>query len=519
MHPRGESGTTIGTTKNYHSNSLSSSTSSSISMTTTSSSNNNHHHHKPNQTTTTTSHSLSFERKNTNKGGEKERLYKSIRSNSNSQSTHNYSKTSTSTSTSTTNPCGRIPFYFWIQWTTFRRTYPRASKLLLLGVFLLLIFVVSNVVSHDTYMTQQQHIEDGTTTTTTEQSSFLSFLTGRGKEGSSSNRPIKKYGNMQGRGSYSYVTSNNEVYLSDLIAASLQLSEIAGQEIVNVKNGNIGLDTHIKGQTEEGIDEPVTVADGNSNRIIVNGLRDLFPGIDILSEETEPLADPEGYHRITKLNEIKLDEDALIKLSDILITVDPLDATKEFTEAGTEKCEYDECVRYVTTMVGIVDTSKQGGKRPIAGIINQPFYPQTATTWGVILPSGKRQTSGFPALDSATIKTDTVVISRSHTGAGADVVTEYLDGHHPLMAGGSGYKGLTVIEGKAEAYVHVTKIKSWDVCAVDALIRAAGGEFTNLKGEHLIYEKDAPLIDGGIIATGVASEHSWYVEKLHNIQV
>ena len=495
MHPRGESGTTLGNSKNYHSNSLSSSTSSSISTT---SSNN-----KSNQTTTTT-HSLSFERKNK---GDKERLYKSIRSNS--QSTNYPISTST-------NPCARIPLYFWIQWTTFRRTYPRASKLLLLGGFLFLIFVVSNVVSHDTYMTQQQHIEDGTIT---EQSSFLSFLTGRGGEGSSSSRPIKKYGNMQGRGSYSYVTSDNKVYLSDLIAASLQLSEIAGQEIVNVKNGNIGLDTHIKGQTEEGIDEPVTVADGNSNRIIVNGLRDLFPGIDILSEETEPLADPEGYHRITKLNEIKLDEDALINLSDILITVDPLDATKEFTEAGTEKCEYDECVRYVTTMVGIVDTSKQGGKRPIAGIINQPFYPQTATTWGVILPSGKRQTSGFPALDPATIKADTVVISRSHTGTGADVVTEYLDGHHPLMAGGSGYKGLTVIEGKAEAYVHVTKIKSWDVCAVDALIRAAGGEFTNLKGEHLIYEKDAPLIDGGIIATGVASEHSWYVEKLHNIQV
>lgn len=39
-----------------------------------------------------------------------------------------------------------------------------------------------------------------------------------------------------------------------------------------------------------------------------------------------------------------------------------------------------------------------------------------------------------------------VVISRSHTGKGADVVTERLPGKAPVFAGGSGYKALRVLK-------------------------------------------------------------------------
>lgn len=53
----------------------------------------------------------------------------------------------------------------------------------------------------------------------------------------------------------------------------------------------------------------------------------------------------------------------------------------------------------------------------------------------------------------------TVTISRSHTGEGGNVVEQYLPGHEALLAGGAGYKSLLVLDGKAEAYVHVTRIK------------------------------------------------------------
>lgn len=152
----------------------------------------------------------------------------------------------------------------------------------------------------------------------------------------------------------------------------------------------------------------------------------------------------------------------------------------------------------------------------------------------------------------------TVVISRSHTGEGGDVVSRYITRHKPLFAGGSGYKALRVLQvrrskttrelsdltshrtrsaagtvascggsvllklnvsvwctqGDAVAYLHVTKIKSWDVCAADALVHSAGGEFTDLKGKSIEYKRDRPVLTGGLIATADPASHETYVRQL-----
>lgn len=39
------------------------------------------------------------------------------------------------------------------------------------------------------------------------------------------------------------------------------------------------------------------------------------------------------------------------------------------------------------------------------------------------------------------------------------MVEKYFEGHTALLAGGAGYKSLSVLDGKAEAYIHVTAIK------------------------------------------------------------
>ena len=70
------------------------------------------------------------------------------------------------------------------------------------------------------------------------------------------------------------------------------------------------------------------------------------------------------------------------------------------------------------------------------------------------------------------------------------------------------------VQGKAEAYVHVTKIKAWDVCAADAFVRSAGGAFTDLKGRELAYSKESPLMPGGIVAAVDKAVHRWVVSQL-----
>jgi 3'(2'), 5'-bisphosphate nucleotidase len=62
-----------------------------------------------------------------------------------------------------------------------------------------------------------------------------------------------------------------------------------------------------------------------------------------------------------------------------LVWVDPLDGTKEYTQS------YDEA-KFVTILIGVAWKGK-----PIAGVINQPFYKHEASgsflervLWGIV---------------------------------------------------------------------------------------------------------------------------------------
>lgn len=117
--------------------------------------------------------------------------------------------------------------------------------------------------------------------------------------------------------------------LSEVIATGLELSKQAAKVIREVKReGKKAEKTHVKGKTDEGVDEPVTMADAKSNVILVNGLRTRFEGINILSEETNPkpqvITTKDTAASVAK----KLENDPVLNLAEILVTVDPLDATK-----------------------------------------------------------------------------------------------------------------------------------------------------------------------------------------------
>ena len=55
-----------------------------------------------------------------------------------------------------------------------------------------------------------------------------------------------------------------------------------------------------------------------------------------------------------------------------------------------------------------------------------------------------------------------------------------------------GYKTREVIVGNADAYVHVTNIKKWDICAGNAIINAVKGEMTTLHNKKIDYSHNAP---------------------------
>ncbi|CAM9654910.1 unnamed protein product [Ascophyllum nodosum] len=174
---------------------------------------------------------------------------------------------------------------------------------------------------------------------------LTAIFTGDGEEGSSSlgSSFLRSEG----------VTSPK---LSELIGVGLGLTEQAAEEIKKVKSAHAE-DLKVKGHTKEGVAEPVTVADTNSNLVFVNGYRNHFSGVHILSEETEPDKADIKVEDPTLPADFQLEMDPNLDMKDVLIIIDPLDATKEFGE---------NLLNYVTTMVCIVYKGE-----PIAGIINQ----------------------------------------------------------------------------------------------------------------------------------------------------
>ena len=76
-----------------------------------------------------------------------------------------------------------------------------------------------------------------------------------------------------------------------------------------------------------------------------------------------------------------------------------------------------------------------------------------------------------------------------------------------------GYKTWEVIKGEASAYVHVTRIKKWDICAGNAILDTVGGKMTTLQGDTIDYSAAGdPVNDNGLLA--VLKDHDIFLKAI-----
>lgn len=189
---------------------------------------------------------------------------------------------------------------------------------------------------------------------------------------------------------------------------------------------------------------------------------------------------------------------------DLVIWVDPLDGTAEYTQGFLE---------HVTVLIGIAYND-----RAIGGIIHQPFFNNGSsqagrTIWGLKgLGCG-----GFTPIDPPADRF-IVTTTRSHC---TELVTSALNALNPneiLRVGGAGYKVLQLLEGKAHAYVFASSgCKKWDTCAPEAVLEAYGGILTDITGEHYAYGKDVAFPNlAGVLGTAKGTDHRAVVDKIPN---
>ena len=212
---------------------------------------------------------------------------------------------------------------------------------------------------------------------------------------------------------------------------------------------------------------PLTLADLESQRIIIESLATLTPDIPVLSEESAqaPWAERKTWRE--------------------LWVVDPLDGTREFVKRNGE---------FTVNIALVVD------HEPLLGLISAPA--QGLLYWGArdlgafSHHRGETQRRIQVAPPHTPLR---VVGSRSH--ASADTA-RYLTrlAPHVTTGIGSSLKFCRVAEGKAELYPRFGPTSEWDTAAGQALLEAAGGHVTRLDGHRLRYNCRESVLNGDFLA-------------------
>jgi len=219
--------------------------------------------------------------------------------------------------------------------------------------------------------------------------------------------------------------------------------------------------------------DPVTVADTRANAFIVAELARAFPDDGIVAEETE-------------------DQSAALRGGRCWY-VDPLDGTKEFVARNDE----------FSVMLGL---AVDGVSR--AGVVYQPVTDKLYT--GVVgeaafleLEGERHELQVSRVSEPSQLK---LVVSRSHRNRAVNAVVERLGIRHETTSGSVGLKAGLIAEQQADVYLHISdKSSMWDACGPEAVVRAAGGQFTDLNGQPYRYGGSDMRNRSGILACNTAA--------------
>ncbi len=208
---------------------------------------------------------------------------------------------------------------------------------------------------------------------------------------------------------------------------------------------------------EKSEDNPVTLADLESDKAIAARLRAAFPGDGLLSEES--VSDPSR----TEQRRVWI--------------VDPMDGTKEFTRKIPE----------FAVSIALVEDGE-----PVLGVIQNPAADVTvwATKGGGAFRDGKQvRVSPVSELERSVVIASRTEISRHkfehHDGWFAEI--------RPL--GSIAWKLACIACAEGDLNISLAPKNEWDVCAGDILVREAGGVYTAFDGSTRVYNQADPLIE------------------------
>ncbi|XP_071453738.1 3'(2'),5'-bisphosphate nucleotidase 1 isoform X2 [Hetaerina americana] len=290
-----------------------------------------------------------------------------------------------------------------------------------------------------------------------------------------------------------------------VVATSVVVANRAGEIIRDIMSkGDLGI-------VEKGKNDLQTEADRSAQCSIIASLSSQFPGVKIIGEEGDSVSsDVPSDWNVTDSDPSVLalkcpDNLKSVKEDELVIWVDPLDGTSEYTQGLLD---------HVTVLIGVAV-----GNKAVGGVIHQPYYnylkegaPLGRTIWGIIGCGWGGFTIGSAPKDRRVITT-----TRSHLDATVQSALDAMTPDEVLRVGGAGHKVMLLLEGKANAYVFASGgCKKWDTCAPEAILHAIGGKLTDMvQGESYHYHAEVEHRNSrGVLATAPGEDHSWYFSRI-----
>ena len=242
------------------------------------------------------------------------------------------------------------------------------------------------------------------------------------------------------------INTNNYAEVTEILQ---EISTLASKKINEIYSDDIK-------EFRKEDNSPVTVADIESNRIIIDKLSKNFRNIKLISEESSERS-------------LQGEEEFFI--------IDPLDGTKEFIKKNGE----------FTVNIALIQKT-----RPVLGIVELPVSFTQYYSDGY--KSYKKVKNSEKIITSEKLTDYVITISRSHQD---DKTNEFIknlkkntDKFVNTTEAGSSLKFCLIAEGLANIYIRTGNTMEWDIAAGNAVLNTANANLCDTNLNKLRYGKD-----------------------------
>ncbi len=249
------------------------------------------------------------------------------------------------------------------------------------------------------------------------------------------------------------------------LEALLAIGQRAGDLVMQAFGSDIAVEF-------KGVDDPVTRADRDANALICTALAEAFPGIPIVAEES----DPATYAGFSSAKAV--------------FFVDPIDGTREFIAKNPE----------FAVMIGLAQEGAASLGVIVCPALERSFYGEVGAGAFEVDARGTHRSIHVSSISD--MSDARIVVSRSRRSKRLDALLARFGSPHVIPCGSAGVKAVLVAAGEADLYVQAGMAgMRWDACGPEAIVRAAGGRFTEATGGAFDYTSPELTNSRGFVAT------------------